>query len=346
MLRPYRNTRCQVAALCLLAFGMAHAAETPVVDESACRHGDGAACWSSGSAYAEGRGAARDPSKAEELLLRGCWAGNSSACIALGWLYETGATGARSRAGAYALYRRACAAGDADGCRRQAVFDEEGRGTVRAVEQARASYRRACDAGDGWSCRRLAWLMRDEGNDEAAVMSLMARGCAGETLDCARRARPIPAAPASAEAARLASATPPAASPTATAAGPAAATSDKESTSVHSVAPTPAGAAPTAPAEAQKAMRTTETIAKAPTLAAAPAALATGPGSQRATAPRPAPGLPRLSPRSLRQARLQPTQRRSRWQSLANMRAARIPSIVAQSSSMPGCEWKTTRRSQ
>jgi TPR repeat protein len=146
---------------------------------AACELGRTSSCAEAGRALTTGRGIARDPARARDLLDRACSDSIGDGCLALAGLVERGVGGPRRLADAAALYRRAC---DLDATRGCAEATRMARAKRSAGCTTVAACARRCEEQVAAACTQQARLDRGPCDDRAP---LFARACRlGDPAGC------------------------------------------------------------------------------------------------------------------------------------------------------------------
>lgn len=137
--------------------------------------------------YQDGRGVAKDPTRAATLYKRACDGGNASACFSLGLLYGLGTGVPKDVPRSAALYGQGCDGGVATACSVLAHLYSEGDGVPKDKARSAGLATKACDL-DGRECIGLALKYKlGEGvpKDVVRAAALYKRACeAGISLGC------------------------------------------------------------------------------------------------------------------------------------------------------------------
>ena len=122
-----------------------------------CEDADLDACAETGARLiSEGRW-----SEAAPMLAGACEAGGANACYTLGSAYAQGAGPPRDLTTAASLFAMSCDLGDARACGDLGWMHAEGMGVAQDHAQGRTWMARACEAGQARSCGELALLLTD-----------------------------------------------------------------------------------------------------------------------------------------------------------------------------------------
>ena len=127
--------------------------------------GDAMAMNELATAYADGRGVARDGSAAASWYRKALERGELRAAVGLGALYESGLGVPKDPIEALRLYRRAAEAGLPGGHLKVGDAYKEGRGVRKNLGQAIAHWRIAAEGGHEIAQFNLAWALITTGRD-------------------------------------------------------------------------------------------------------------------------------------------------------------------------------------
>jgi len=172
-------------------------AEAAPLLQASCTSDVVAACQKLGSIYEDGKGVAKDYSRAFALYSKACDAGDARGCNSLAVLYDIGRGVAKDDTKAVTFYSKACDADSADGCSGLGTMYEAGRGVgsnaadadcksicsyAEDYPKALALYSKACDAGSVDGCFHLG-AMYSFGygvtEDDSMALTLFIRACDG-----------------------------------------------------------------------------------------------------------------------------------------------------------------------
>lgn len=127
----------------------------------ACRNGYPGPCAVAAQRSIEGRGVAKDPTKAVELLELGCPSGRGS-CHLLGDLYERGEGVAQDRERAFTVYSEACERNESEDCFSAGrVAGELGRSSEQEV-----AWKNGCRLTGKLSCDGLTAIYKNSGRKD------------------------------------------------------------------------------------------------------------------------------------------------------------------------------------
>jgi len=148
-----------------------------------CTRGDPSSCFELGKLYGNGRGVAKDESRAVSLYQKACDAAYVPACVSLAFALRSGKVAPKDESRAAGLFKKACESGNESGCNGLGLMAEHGGGGVTKDEsQALALFKKACDAGVAAGCSNLGGLYaKGKGveRDEARAVELWKQGCEG-----------------------------------------------------------------------------------------------------------------------------------------------------------------------
>jgi TPR repeat protein len=155
-----------------------------------CNRGETGSCARAGLLYRDGRGVARDTTKAWSLLSKSCTGGDAFGCGALAELYLDDDGSRRSVARSANLARVACDGGDGHACAHLAELCTDhlsypgprAQCTPQQVErlhaQAVALLDGSCDGWAAYDCHTLARIYANDERGGASALRFSSRSCA------------------------------------------------------------------------------------------------------------------------------------------------------------------------
>jgi TPR repeat protein len=116
---------------------------------------DGRACTNIGIMYAQGRGVAKDETKAVEFYEKGCKYNDPAGCLALGIALLSGTGVAKDPAKAAQAFEKACDRSDLRGCADLGFLLITGQGVAKDEAKAVQLFQKACDGGNATGCNNI-----------------------------------------------------------------------------------------------------------------------------------------------------------------------------------------------
>ena len=156
--------------------------------EKDCANGNVDACYEVGRAYDDGRGVAKDQTRAVTAYTAACDKHHAGACNNLGVIFELAEAPMKPNlSGARDAYKRGCDYGSATACANLGELYENAKGVAEDVQLAKRLYEKGCNAKSGRACVDLGLLLESGrvGEPSRTTYALYEKACEwGDSAGC------------------------------------------------------------------------------------------------------------------------------------------------------------------
>ena len=122
--------------------------------KTGCTKGDPRSCGQLAMLHFNGKGVARDESRAVKLWRKSCDDGDGMSCVYIGQRYTQGEAGfPRDLAAAMPFYEKGCSLGASEGCIWSGLAYWRGDGLEQDVDKAGQLFEKACSSGSNEACK-------------------------------------------------------------------------------------------------------------------------------------------------------------------------------------------------